>query len=100
MRFCPNCGAGVEPGAMTCGSCGADLATVSAHLTETSGTPLVPVTAAPASVASLTPRQLRKEIRWGAFQGILLAAVIALVVYLVIILLVVGAVSSVSGASG
>ena len=98
MKFCPNCGAGVEAGAVSCGSCGADLAAVSAHLLETSAPPVVP--AAPATVADLTPRQLRKEIRWGVFQGIVLAAVIALVVYLVIVLLIVGAVSSVSGASG
>ena len=99
MKFCPNCGAGVEAGAVSCGSCGADLAAVSAHLTETSAPPVVPA-AGPATVADLTPRQLRKEIRWGVFQGILLAAVVALVVYLVIVLLIVGAVSSVSGVSG
>jgi uncharacterized membrane protein YvbJ len=94
VKFCPNCGAGVEPGAGSCESCGADLAAVSAHVTQTAAPPVVPVAAAPATVADLTPRQLRKEIRWGVFQGILLAAVIGLVVYLLVILLVVGAVSS------
>ena len=100
MKFCPTCGAGIEPGAESCESCGADLAALSAHLTEVPGPRVVPAATVPVTVADLTPRQLRKEIRWGVFQGILLAAVIALVVYLVIILLVVGVVSSVSGASG
>ena len=100
MKFCPTCGAGIEPGAESCESCGADLAALSAHLTEVPGPRVVPAATTPGTVASLTPRQLRKEIRWGVFQGILLAAVIALVVYLVIILLVVGVVSSAGGFGG
>ena len=88
MRFCPNCGAGVEPGAASCDSCGADLAAVSANLAEAPGPPLAPAAAVPATVADLTPRQLRKEIRWGVFQGILLVAVIVFLVYAVIFLFI------------
>ena len=52
------------------------------------------------TVADLTPRQLRKEIRWGVFQGILLVAVIIFLVYLAIVLLIAGAVGSATVISG
>jgi uncharacterized membrane protein YvbJ len=94
VKFCPNCGAGVEAGAVSCESCGADLAPVSAHVAQTSARSFAPAAGAPATVADLTPRRLRKEIRWGVFQGILLVAVIGLIAYLLVIVLVVGAVSS------
>jgi len=100
VKFCPTCGAGIEPGAESCESCGADLAAVSAHLAEVSGPRVVPAATVPVTVADLTPRQLRKEIRWGVFQGILLVAVICLVVYLLIVVLIVGAVSSAGGFGG
>lgn len=88
MKFCPDCGAGVEPGAVACESCGADLAAVGAHPTGTSAPPVVPAAAPPATVADLTPRQLRKEIRWGVFQGILLVGVIIFLVYAAIFLFI------------
>ena len=100
MRFCPNCGAGVEPGAGSCESCGADLAAVSSHLLEDPGPPDAPMAAAPATVADLTPRQLRKEIRWGVFQGILLVAVIVFLGYAVIFLFIALAVGSGTVAGG
>ena len=100
MKFCPNCGAGVEPGAGSCESCGADLAAVSTALTESSAPPVVPSGAAPVTVAALTPSQLRKEIRWGVFQGILLVAVIVFLVYLVIFLVIIAVSGSVTGISG
>jgi hypothetical protein len=90
----------MEPGAASCESCGADLAAVSSALTEPSGPPVAPAGAAPVTVADLTPRELRKEIRWGVFQGILLVAVIIFLVYLAIFLLIAGAVGSVTGISG
>jgi hypothetical protein len=59
-----------------------------------------PVAPTGPTVVDLTPRQLRKEIRWGVFQGILLVAVIIFLVYLAIFLLIAGAVGSVTGISG
>ena len=93
MRFCPNCGAGVEAGAESCESCGTGLAAVRSVV----GRPAVPRTAAlPSStVAGMSPRQLRREVRWGVFQGILLAAAVALVVYIAVVLLIAGLVTTV-----
>ena len=99
MKYCPNCGAAVEPGAASCESCGAELSAVRDVVT-----PVVELSAsvAPAelTVADLTPRQLRKEIRWGVFQGILLVAVIVFFVYLGIFLVIIAVSGSVTGISG
>ena len=97
VKFCPSCGTGVEAGAGSCESCGADLVAVWA---STGQSPLPTATASsyaggePATVADLTPRQLRREIRWGVFQGILLVGAISLVVYLVVVLLVAGVITT------
>jgi hypothetical protein len=56
--------------------------------------------AAPLTVADLTPRQLRTEIRWGVFQGILLVGVIVFFVYLAIFLVIIAVSGSVTGISG
>jgi uncharacterized membrane protein YvbJ len=93
VKFCPNCGAGVEPGAASCESCGAELGPVQSALARSA--PAAPAPAIGPAVADLTPRRLRKEIRWGVFQGILLAGAIVLVVYLVVILLVAGVINTV-----
>jgi uncharacterized membrane protein YvbJ len=101
VKYCPNCGAGVEPGAASCASCGSDLAAVQTVVAP-SVTP--PVSAGPGAeaptVADLTPRQLRKEIRWGVFQGILLVGVIIFLVYLVIFLVLIAVSGSATGISG
>jgi uncharacterized membrane protein YvbJ len=96
VKYCPNCGTGVEPGAGSCESCGTDLAAVRTAVASSSTEPVAvgPEDVAPVTVADLTPRQLRKEIRWGVFQGILLVAVIVFLVYLVIFLVLI----AVSGA--
>ena len=93
MKFCPTCGAGVESGAESCESCGTDLIAVQTAVASSAARP---VAAAPgaATVADLTPRQLRKEIRWGVFQGILLVAVIVFLVYVAIFLFIALAVGS------
>ena len=99
MKYCPNCGAGVEPGAASCESCGAELAAVGDAVTPAGVTAAFAAPAGP-TVADLTPRQLRKEIRWGVFQGILLVAVIIFLVYAAIFLLIALAVGSGTGISG
>jgi uncharacterized membrane protein YvbJ len=93
MKFCPNCGAGVEAGAESCESCGVELAVVRSVVDQPGAPWQEPL---PSTVAGMSPRQLRKEIRWGVFQGILLAAVIALVVYVVIVVLVAALVTTVA----
>jgi len=93
MRFCPNCGAGVEAGADSCESCGGGLAAVRCVVDRPAAAPMA---ALPSStVAGMSPRQLRREVRWGVFQGILLAAVVALVVYIVVVLLIASLVTTV-----
>ena len=94
MRFCPNCGAGVEPGAESCESCAADLAAVQTAIVSPASPPVVVSPGAAQTVAELTAAQLRREIRWGVFQGILLVAAIVFVVYLVIFLVIAAAVGS------
>jgi uncharacterized membrane protein YvbJ len=97
VNYCPNCGATVESGAASCESCGAELSAVRDVVTRAVEQSAFVAPAGP-TVADLTPRQLRKEIRWGVFQGILLIALIVFLVYLAIFLLIAGAVSgSVSG---
>jgi uncharacterized membrane protein YvbJ len=92
VKYCPNCGAGVEAGAYSCESCGAGLAAVRAVVDQ----PAAPPPAV--TVADLSPRQLRKEIRWGVFQGVLLVGAIVFLVYLVIFLIIaIGVGTSVSG---
>jgi hypothetical protein len=49
------------------------------------------------TVAELPARALRREIRWGVFQGILLFGIIALAVYLVIVVVLFAAVAGISG---
>jgi uncharacterized membrane protein YvbJ len=102
VKYCPNCGTGVEPGTGSCESCGTDLAAVRTAVASSSTEPVaMGPGAAVLSVADLTPRQLRKEIRWGVFQGILLVAVIIFLVYLAIFLVFAIAVeTSVSGVGG
>ena len=101
MKYCPNCGAGVEPGVASCESCGTELSAVqTAAVASSDSRSDVSIPDAARTVADLTPRQLRREIRWGVFQGILLVAVIGLVVYLVIVLLVLGAVFSSGSIAG
>jgi hypothetical protein len=102
VDFCPNCGTGVEPRAGFCWSCGADLEgdwVAEPVVAEESSPATASLPGAAATVADLSPRQLRREIRWGVFQGILLAAVIALVFYLVLVVLIFGAALS-SGSVG
>ena len=98
MKFCPNCGAGVEPGTESCKSCGTDLVAAQTAIVSPAG---LSASAPPAgaTVVDLTPRELRREIRWGVFQGILLVAAIVFVVYLVVFLVILGAVG-VGGLSG
>ncbi len=61
MKKCPNCGAGVAPGAASCESCGAELAAVKDVATPAVD-PTASVATAALTVADLTPRQSRKEI--------------------------------------
>jgi len=55
-----------------------------------------PPVSPPASftVAELTPKALRREIRWGVFQGLLLIVGIGLAIYLIVFLLILGLLSS------
>jgi hypothetical protein len=99
VKYCPNCGVDVEPDAASCGSCGAELSAVRDVVTSADAQPGLVPPAWP-TVADLTPRELRREIRWGVFQGILLVAVIVFLVYLAVFLLIAGAVGSVTGISG
>ena len=99
MKYCPTCGAGVEPGVATCESCGTELSAVRDVVTPAVEASAFVAPAGP-TVADLTPRQLRKEIRWGVFQGILLVAVIVFLVYLVIFLVLIAVSGSVTGISG
>ena len=93
MRFCPNCGAGVGAGAESCESCGAELAAVRSVVDQPAAAPMA---ALPSStVAGMSPRHLRKEVRWGVFQGILLAAAVALVVYIAVVLLIASLVTTI-----
>ena len=101
MKYCPHCGAGVEPDAASCESCGASLAACRRRWPRPWGSPDARRrTASTGTVTDLTPQQLRREIRWGVFQGILLVAVIVFFVYLVIFLVIVSASGSVAGISG
>jgi ribosomal protein L40E len=65
-KTCPGCGAAVSCDARECFQCHTRFAVT----------------------GELTPKQLRREIRWGVFQGLLLAVAIALSVYVFIFLLV------------
>lgn len=102
MKYCPNCGAGVEPGAGSCASCGTDLAAVQVAVAPSVTQPVFVQPGAEAlKVADLTPGQLRKEIRWGVFQGFLLVGAIVFLVYLAIFLVIaIGVGTSVSGVGG
>jgi uncharacterized membrane protein YvbJ len=98
MKFCPNCGGAVEAGEESCETCGVELAGVSDALGRAgapAGAGPAPAVPTPGMVRAgdLTPQQLRKEIRWGVFQGILLAALIVLVIYIVIMLVVFGVIA-------
>ena len=94
VKFCPSCGAGVEPGAESCKSCGAELAAVQAAIVSPASQPVVASPGGARTVAELTALQLRREIRWGVFQGILLVAAIVFLVYLAIFLVIAAAVGS------
>jgi len=99
MKFCPNCGDAVEPGDEACETCGAELAGASASVDRPdapSGAGPAPAGPVPGAVraADLTPEQLRKEIRWGVFQGILLAGLIVLVIYIIVMVVVFGVVAN------
>jgi uncharacterized membrane protein YvbJ len=104
MKFCPNCGAGVEPDAGSCESCGAELTMFSALLSSGPEPPAPPAARLPgrdaSRVADLAPGELRREIRWGVFQGILLAGVIVLLVYVAVFLVIAIVVEGVAGVSG
>lgn len=101
MKYCPNCGAGVEPGAESCETCATDLTVVQTAVVSSAAESIaVEPGAAALTVAELTPRQLRTEIRWGVFQGILLVGVIVFLVYLAIFLVIVALSGSVTGISG
>jgi hypothetical protein len=65
-KTCPGCGAAVSRDARECFQCHTRFAVT----------------------GEFTPKQLRREIRWGVFQGLLLAAGIALSVYVLIFLFV------------
>jgi hypothetical protein len=83
VKFCPGCGEPVAAGALACDTCGQEWG-------ETGGVVVPRVSPPPLlTVADLTPRDLRREIRWGVFQGFLLIAGIALVIYVAIFLVVV-----------
>ena len=100
MKFCPNCGTPVEPGAESCESCGTDLAAAQSVLASSTARPVAVEPGAATDVSELSPRQLRKEIRWGAFQGIVLAGAIVLVVYLVVVLLIAGVITTTVSGGG
>jgi uncharacterized membrane protein YvbJ len=101
VKYCPNGGTGVEPGTASCASCGTDLTAVQTAVAPSVTQPLgVESGAAALTVAELTPRQLRKEIRWGVFQGIALVAGIIFLVYLAIFLVIIAVSGSVTGISG
>ena len=95
-KFCPSCGAPAAPGATACAACGQEW--------DESGGAVAPPIASPATtlvtVADLSPKALRREIRWGVFQGLLLIAAIVLAVYLVVILLALFLFSASSVTSG
>jgi uncharacterized membrane protein YvbJ len=100
MKFCPDCGDAVEPGDEVCETCGAGLTGQNAVADRSAAQVAGLVAAAPAPgpgaarAGDLTPQELRKEIRWGVFQGILLAGLIVLVVYIIVMLVVFGVVAN------
>jgi len=96
FKFCPVCGAPAPPGATACEACGQEW-------DESSGAvapPIAPSATTAVTVADLSPKALRREIRWGVFQGLLLVAAIVLAVYLVVILLALSLFSASSVTSG
>jgi hypothetical protein len=94
-KYCPNCGEPVDGQSLECDSCGQRWDERGRFtLGEPTWSVDSQVSGGPVStqrVVDLSPRELRREIRWGVFQGLLLYVAIGLVVYLIVVLIVLGA---------
>jgi len=111
-KICPDCGEEAPTGATDCDACGLDFAQAGAVPAPAASVRAAAAGSAPdflvppakvvddRSIAELTPAELRREIRWGTFQGYLLATMVIIAVSILAWLLAYSVATSGSGSTG
>ena len=94
MKYCPNCGTQLHDDVTGCPGCGGRWDGTGAFAPPPEA-PAPPAHANPQgapqrTLQTMSPAELRREIRWGVFQGQLIVMAVVLGVYLVIFLLIAG----------
>jgi uncharacterized membrane protein YvbJ len=87
MKECPNCSAKVHDDVVGCPECGGRWE-ADGSFTGQQTTVVEPLR--DPLVTEMRASELRREVRWGTFQGYLLSAAVLMAIYLVFMLAIVG----------
>jgi hypothetical protein len=87
VKTCPACSAKVHDDARKCPECGGEWTAEGAFVADLSVEPTA-VIREETKVLEMTAGELRTHIRWGVFQGTLLATIVLAVAYFTIMVLV------------